>query len=233
MQILRRGRHGELKEISFTLPNTFETHEVISDYTMGSSGTAGGFHEIRNTLLVDNAPPGKYPAVRHAMTLGLDDEDEDVKKKLLESLELDRLQGSAADFGPILLLFTATRQRALSVTSGGRHDLASGTAWVLNYRQAGEGASMTEFRNSRAVRHTPEGQIWFREEDLLPVRITLNSEEVLTPKFTLRNEAEIDYQPTSFGLAPHLVTHRQYLNQDLLVENRFVYSDYRGLGIIP
>ena len=39
--------------------------------------------------------------------------------------------------------------------------------------------------------------------------------------YILRNEAEVNYTPTRFGLAPSTVIHRQFLNQDLLVENRF------------
>ena len=31
---------------------------------------------------------------------------------------------------------------------------------------------MTEFRDSRETRHLPEGDIWFRESDLMPLRIT-------------------------------------------------------------
>lgn len=232
MQVLKKGRNNELRQVSVTLPDTFESHQVISDFSMGSPGSGSGFHEIRRTLTFDGEPAMDKPP-RHALTLGLDSEDDAEKKQLLENLEFERLQGSATDFGPLLLLFTATRQRDARFTFGGTRKLASGaSAWILNYRQTGR-AALTEFRNSRALRHIPEGQIWLREEDLLPVRITLNTAEILTPKYVLRNEAEVDYQPTRHGLAPASVTHHQYLNDELLVENRFTYSDYRGAEMAP
>ncbi len=232
MQVLRRGRNHELKEIAFQIPEFFDTHEVVSDYTMGSAGTSGGFHEIRRTLEIDKVAPAPGSQPRHALTLGVDAEN-DAKKRRLESLELERLEGAATDFGPLLLLFTEARQRDTKFSAGGRGSVAGENGWVLRYRQTAGAASVTEFRNSREVKHMPEGQVWFRERDLLPLRITLNTEEMLTPKYILRNEAEVEYRPTPFGLAPQLVTHRQYLNDELLVENRFRYSDYRGLEIQP
>lgn len=232
VQVLRRGRNDELKEIVFRVPEFFETHEVVSDYTLGSAGVSGGFHEIRRTLEMDKVAPDPAAQPRHAMTLGIDAED-DTKKRLLESLALERLEGAATDFGPLLLLFTEARQRDTKFSGGGRRSIADQTGWVLRYRQTAGAGSVTEFRNSREVKHMPEGEVWFRESDLLPLRITLNTEEMLTPKYFLRNEAEVEYRPTPFGLAPQMVTHRQYLNDELLVENRFRYSDYRGLEIQP
>jgi hypothetical protein len=41
------------------------------------------------------------------------------------------------------------------------------------------------------------------------------------------------YCPTPFGLAPSTVLHRQYLNEDLLVENSFRYSAYNGKAWLP
>jgi hypothetical protein len=61
----------------------------------------------------------------------------------------------------------------------------------------------------------------------------VNTQEKLTSKYTLRNEAEIDYQPTPYGMAPATVLHRQLLNRDLLVENRFRYTDYHGRTFLP
>ena len=229
MRVLRRGRHDELKEVAFTIPDTFEQHIVISDYRLGTP-REGGFHEIRDIRSIDGQPPA---AVRHAMTIGAETAEDESKKRLLEDLELERLQGAATDFGPLLLLFGEGRQSNMRFTVPLRKAAESGAVWVLSYRQADGEGGLTEFRNSREKRHAAEGQIWFRETDLLPLHITMNTEEALTSKFSLRNEAAIDYQPTPYGLAPRMVVHRQYLNQDLLVENRFLYSDYGGLEIIP
>ena len=134
---------------------------------------------------------------------------------------------------PLLLLFTTARRGDTEFTFGGRETSPAGSAWVLRYRQTAASGALTEFRNSRQLKHLPEGTIWLREGDLLPLRITLETEEYVTAKYRFRNEAEVEYRPTPFGLAPHLVVHRQLLNGELLVENRFSYSAWRGQEIIP
>lgn len=232
MQVLKRGKNNEPKEVSFQLPEIFEDHEVVSDYSLGPIPGVGGFHEIRKTVTIDKQLPAEDVKPRHSMTLGAD-EDGDTRKKLLEGLELDRLAGAATDFGPLLLLFTEARQRDTRFTPGGTRSFGGTSFRILKYRQTAGTGSLAEFRNSREVKHMPEGEIWFREHDLLPLRITLNTEEPVASRYILRNEAEVEYVPTQFGLAPQAVTHRQFLNEQLLVENQFHYSGYRGIAIQP
>lgn len=241
MQVRRRGRNNEPKDVTFFLPEAFEMHHVVSDYSLGSPGPGGGFHEIRKTVTFDGVPPSAVPPARHALTLGSKSGDDENKKKILESLAIERLQGAATDFGPLMLLFTSARQRTAEFSGlaktfaerAARDVNGPGAGWTLHFRQTEGGGSLTEFRDSRETRHLPEGDIWFRENDLMPLRITLNTEEAITPKYLLRNEARIDYQATKFGLAPHTVVHRQYLNRELLVENTFSYSNYGGLEMAP
>jgi hypothetical protein len=75
-----------------------------------------------------------------------------------------------------------------------------------------------------------EGKIWLREDDLIPLRITLTSERLISKKDVVGTEAEVAYSPSQFGLAPSSVAHRQFLNHDLLVENLFSYSGYQRPG---
>jgi hypothetical protein len=228
MQILKKGRHEHLKNVAFTIPQEFQTHEVVSEYSFGVAGDASGFHEIRKVLTVDTIPvtPDKS---RHTLTLDSNSPDDETKKSLLEDLEHTQLQGSVVDFGPMLLLFTKQKQADFEFRSAGH----KAGVFVLNYRQISGPTSVTEFRERTEMKHPLSGQIWLRETDLVPTRITVTTEEVLTTKYTLSNEAEIDYQPTPYGLAPSTVVHRQYLNQDLLVENQFRYTDYHGRTFIP
>jgi hypothetical protein len=236
MEVIKRGRHNEVKEVSFSVPEIFELHHVVSDYTLGSPTPGAGFHELRKTISIDGVLTLDAPAggtTRHALTLGPTSLDDETRRKLLENLQVDRLQGAATDFGPILLLFTTARQPDLSFTLAGEELLSGMPFWIVHYRQTSGAGTLTEFRNSRETKHLAEGRIWLRQADLLPLRITLDSEEYVTPKYLFRNHAEIDYHPTPFGLAPQTVVHRQFLNQELLVENRFTYSGYRGQEIIP
>jgi hypothetical protein len=231
MQILKSGRNAKLKKIAFTLPDVFQTHEVVSQYSFGRVGDAPGFHEVRHLVSVDDEPV--TGEARHALTIGTESAEDETKKLLLEDLEHMQLQGSAVDFGLMMLLFTKAKQGDFELTPAGREAGESGTVIVLQYRQIAGDTGLTEFRDKKQNRHPFAGQIWLRESDLIPTRITVNTEEKLTSKYTLRNEAEIDYQPTPFGMAPSAVLHRQFLNRDLLVENRFRYTDYHGRTFLP
>jgi hypothetical protein len=231
MQVLKSGRNAELKNVAFTLPDVFQTHEVVSEYSFGRVGDAPGFHEVRRIVTLDGRPV--TGDARHALTIGTLSAEDETKKRLLEDLERTQLQGSAVDFGLMMLLFTKTKQSDFELLVLGRRTVESGTVFVLQYRQISGDTGLTEFRDKKRNRHPFAGQIWLRESDLVPARITLTTDERLTTKYTLRNEAEIDYQPTPYGMAPATVLHRQFLNRDLLLENRFRYSDYHGHTFLP
>ena len=138
-----------------------------------------------------------------------------------------------ADFVPLMLLFTEGRQANYAFSYAGQNKIDGEPMLVLRYKHVAGDEAFTEFRDRSEKRYPAEGDIWFRQSDLLPLRITLSTEEVLSVRYILRNEAEVSYTPGKFGLAPATVTHRQFLNQDLLVENKFTYSDYTGPVAIP
>jgi hypothetical protein len=230
MEIAGRGR---VQYRNFRIPPGFRIHEVVSDYSLGQVGTPPVIHEVRTAVMVDGAPVHNDAEVRHALTLGLKSPDDETKKKLLENLEHSQLTGAVTDFGPVLLLFTAARQSHYRfVYQGARgsdpENLAGELFFVVHYQQISGMEGVTEFRARAEERHPAEGEIWLRQSDLLPLRVTVNTAEVLSKKYTLRNDAEVNYQPTPFGLAPASVIHKQFLNGDLLVENNFRYSDYHG-----
>ncbi len=232
MEFSGRGRNNELRGVSLTLPEEFQSHEIVSAYSFGSRAGGGGFHEIRRVLTLDGKKP-EPGEVRHAMTMGLTRAEDGAKKEILEELEQSRLVGAAADFGPMLLLFTESGQRNYRFKAAGADKVGKEPAWILGYQQASGPGAVAEFRDRGEILHAARGRIWFRQSDLLPFRITFEADEMVAPKFLLRNEADITYQPTPFGLAPQLILHRQFLNRDLLVENRFSYDAYTVRGIIP
>lgn len=216
---------SELRD-QFVLADDFEKHEVDSAWHLTESGA---LHEVREIRLIDAAPPDAGE-VRHTLTLGGNAPE---TKILLEDLEHGRLEGAATDFVPILLLFETARQPNYEFGPPGRHKLGKTAAWVLHYRQIAGDDTFTEFRDRSEVRRPAEGEIWFRQSDLLPVRVTMAIEEVLSVRYILLNEARVDYTPSPFGLAPAIVLHRQYLNRDLVTENRFRYTDLTGRPIQP
>ncbi len=225
-----KGSAREIKKVEVHLPEAFSSHRVASSWGLSATGP---IHEVRTIRTVDYTPVDVMHETRHALTLGLQAPDDDTKKRLLENLEGGTLQGAIADFVPILLLFTEVRQANYTFSYTGQNKIEAEPMLVLKYKQIGGDQAFTEFRDRSEQHHPAEGDIWFRQSDLLPLRITLSAEEVLAVRYILRNEAEVNYTPTKFGLAPAAVIHRQYLNQDLLVENKFSYSDYTGPVAIP
>ncbi len=225
-----KGSAREIKKMEVHLPEQFASHRVASSWGLSA---AGPVHEVRTVRTIDYTPVDAARTARHAMTLGLQEPDDATKKKLLEDLEGGTLQGAVADFVPMMLLFTEGRQINYTFSYAGPNKIDAEPMLVLRYKQVAGDQAFTEFRDRSEKRHPAEGDIWFRQSDLLPLRITLSAEEVLSVRYILRNEAEVNYTPTKFGLAPSTVIHRQFLNQDLLVENTFSYSDYTGPVAIP
>lgn len=220
----------EIKKMKVRLPEQYASHRVSSAWGLSA---AGPIHEVRTIRTVDDNPVEATRAARHALTLGLQTPDDDTKKRLLEDLEGGTLQGAVADFVPIMLLFTEARQTNYMFSYAGQNKIDAEPMLVLRYKQVAGGEAFTEFRDRSEKRHPAEGDIWFRQSDLLPLRITLSAEEILSVRYILRNEAEVNYTPSKFGLAPATVIHRQFLNRDLLVENKFSYSEYTGPVAIP
>ncbi len=227
------ARRDRLKYKDFRIPADFRIHEVVSNYSFGQIGNPPVIHEVRTIVSFDQMPVEGDAEVRHALTLGRKSPDDETKKKLLEDLEHSQLTGAVTDFGEVLLLFTAARQNNYTFAFERRADLMSEPFFIVRYQQVSGLEGVTEFRERAEERHAAEGEIWMRQKDLLPLRVTVITVEKLSDRYTLRNEAEVNYQPTSFGLAPSTVTHKQSLNDDLLVENNFSYSDYHGRAPNP
>ena len=226
-----KGSEKDIRKMQVRLPEVFLVHQVKSSWRLGESNP---IHEIRTIRSVDDVPTAAVSNVRHALTLQPQSPDDTGKKALLEDLEAGTLEGAALDFAPILLLFTEAHKSNYSFKLAGvRWANTPDAMLVLRYRQIGGDGVFTEFRDRSEQRHPAQGEIWLRQSDLLPLKVTLITEEVLSVHYILRNEAEVNYTPTPYGLAPSTVIHQQFLNQDLLVQNRFRYSDYSGRQAIP
>jgi hypothetical protein len=192
LAILGQGLHNEIRKAVFSVPPDFQMHEVVSDHGFGPGGDNAAFHEIRHVLTLDGHTADTKSPTRRSLTLGDNSGNDEARKTLPEELERGELPGAAAGFGPLLILFTGTRQS--EITSSRKSEANSMV--VVRYRQNTGGSALTGFGNRIQTRHPIEGEIWLRESDLIPCRITLHTSESLGPKYTLHNEAEVGYQPT-------------------------------------
>jgi hypothetical protein len=221
--------------ITVNLPPEFRTHVVISDYALGQIGKTRAIHEIRSILTIDGREISPADEARHALAIGIRSPDDELKHRLLENFERNRLEGAVTDFGPLLLLFT-TAARPHYTFAMGRQRLLHGVPMIaLQYTQISGNSGLTVFHNRTVNVRSTHGEIWLRTGDLLPLRIILETEAPVAGTLKIRNSAVVDYTPTAFGLAPAHIHHMQSLGPDLLVENDLQYSGYQRLtpGILP
>jgi len=101
---------------------------------------------------------------------------------------------------------------------------------VVDFQQKGGSGSLVIFEGSTAIHQRLDGDIWVRQGDWLPLRITLRSSRQ-QEKLQVRHEASVDYVMSQHGvLAPASVVHRQWAGDQLVVENLFRYSAFRRFG---
>ena len=211
--------------------SNYETHEVISEYGYATPPNApNSLHEVRKVISVDAREITSVDKARHAMTLGLNSNDVKLKKRLLEDFERHGLHGAVTDFGQALLLFTTVHLRDFSFHIKGERQIGADHLLVLSYQQLAGSGGLTVFRGNTAKREPLHGDIFVRQRDSVPMRITMTA--VATGKeFTIKDETTIDYADSSFGsVLPASVVHREYLKETLISENTFFYAAFRKAG---
>jgi hypothetical protein len=242
----QRGRRGSVEvpdqrakkqegSAAVKLPPEFRTHVVISDYALGQIGAAHAIHEIRSILTIDGRTISPADEARHALAIGIQSEDDELKHRLLENFERNRLEGAVTDFGQLLLLFNAAARPHYTFKMGRQRRLNGVPMIALEYTQISGSSGLTVFHERTMDVRATHGEIWLRTGDLLPMRIIMDAETPVTGTLQVRNNAVVDYTPTPFGLAPAHIRHLQFLGPDLLVENDLQYSGYQRLtpGILP
>jgi hypothetical protein len=241
----QRGRHGyyeavkkkKLKDLDLKLPPDFSNHHVVSSYALAPIGEAHALHEVRTIVSIDGQSLTTAADAGNALTERLQSTDDGIRRQLLEDLQHDQLEGAVMDFGPLILLFTEPGQKDYAFTLAGEQQLGQEPVVILDYRQIAGDHGLTVFKEQTEERQPADGQIWLRQNDLLPIRITMNTEEPLTKRLTIRTMALVDYMPSPFGLVPVSVIHMQFLSagsksHSLMVENEFHYSDFHKINVM-
>lgn len=233
---IMRGKKDEIKNLDFTLPQEFHDHRVISSYGLAEVGRPRVLHEIRTIVTIDGKALEDPGEARHVLTAGLQSPDDETKRRLLENLDRNQLEGAVTDFGQLILLFSKRYQSDYRFSvdrDRGRH-FGDETVFVLKFKQISGLHGLTFFKDTSEDREPATGQIWLRARDLVPLRIIFNTEEFVSKEFTIRTEATVDYSSSPVGLVPQSVTHKQFLNSDLMVENDLHYTEFHRVeGMVP
>ena len=174
---IMRGKKDEIRNLDFTLPDDFHDHQVVSDYGLAEVGRPRVLHEVRSIITMDGKALADEGEARHVLTAGMLSQDDDTKRRLLENLERDQLEGAVTDFGPLLLLFGSRHQGdyRFSIARDKGRRLSEEPVVILNYKQIAGTQGLTFFKEASEDREPATGQIWLRARDLVPIRITFNT----------------------------------------------------------
>lgn len=205
----------------------WQRREIVSEYGyLSLAANPNALREFRKPVRVDGRDlPAAGSVAKLAATLRASNDD--AKRRLLEDFEKLGLVGTVTDCGQMILLFTRASLDRYEFQSGGQRMVGADRALIINYEQREGPEGLTIWEGRKQVRQRMRGELWFRESDLLPLRITLVSVRGEKDK-AVREEAQTDYEMSRFGtLAPTAVVHREFRAGGLNAENLFTYDDFR------
>jgi hypothetical protein len=212
---------------------TWKEREIISQYGFALLG-GQEIHELRQVTSVDGKPVAGESQAQEALAKLVTGNDDQRKKRALQQLEKYGLQGGVTDFGQILLLFSRGNLERYEFTVSGPRLLGTVPTQVFRYQQLDGPQALTVFREDSAAktqRLSVQGEIWVREADGLPMRITMTATDSSSDK-SLREEATVDYAMSEFGtLLPVETTHRELRSGEEVAENKFTYGDFHRFGV--
>lgn len=215
----------------------WKEHEIVSEYTFALLGRQ--IHELRQVTSVDGKQVAGEKKAQDALAKLITANEDERKKRALQQLEKYGLRGGATDFGQILLLFSRGNIARYEFTAAGPRLMGTVATQVFHYQQLDGPQALTVFRGNSgaseptAQRLSMQGEIWVREADGLPLRITMTASDSSTDK-ALREEATVDYAMSEFGtLLPVETIQRELRGGEEVAENKFLYRDFHRFAARP
>lgn len=214
-------------------PAVWQDRQIVSEYGFVSfTGETESLHELRRVLSVDQKPVAdlkKTDSLARVITL----KDDQRERELLKEFEKYGLVGAVTDFGPLIMLFTPREIEHFEFTLKGAQTLGVAGALIFKYTQIDGPEMLSIFdkdSKEKPRRMRVEGEVWVREDNYLPLRITISVGDGQAAS-TVREEASVDYASSSFGaLVPSAINHKEVAGGQLRVQNTFLYSDFHKFG---
>jgi hypothetical protein len=207
-----------------------QVREVVSEYSIGplKASDSPALVEFRQVTSVDGRSIQSVESARHALSLGMRNPDEGLRKRMLEQFARHGLVDIATDYGLILLAFTKRGQADMTITPAGEGRIGPDAARALAWKQTSAAAGELAFHGKQVTRSPLQGVLWVRKSDGLPLRIEVWTEQADASKHTRRNEAAIDYVLSTHGfLTPASVVHRHRVDGRLITENLYRYDPFK------
>lgn len=227
----RRGiRVGKAAEQ--TLEPYWQEREIVSQYGFAALGSAqgGSLHEIRQVTYVDGKQITGDRKAQDELARLITASDDERRRRSLQQFEKYGMRGGVTDFGQLLLLFGRANVERYEITYVGPRVVAPSRLDVFRYKQIDGPQALSVYQGGQAQRLSVEGEIWTRESDGSPFRVTMNATDA-SGEQNVRQEAEVDYVPSELGtVLPAKVSHRELRAGELTVENTFTYGAFRRYG---
>lgn len=216
---------------------TWQERTLVSEYTLAlfgddaSSGT-GTFHELRQVTSADGKKIADSKKAQEMLAGAVTSSGDQRRLQLLKDFERHGLIGAVTGVAPMLLLFSERELPHYEFLYQRQEYQGAARILVFSYRQIdGEGLSVFEPQKSDGPRRMQiYGEIWVREVNYMPVRITMAASQGEGATL-FREEARVDYSPSEWGaLVPLTAEHRELRGGNPVVENRFEYAPFRKFG---
>ena len=223
-----RPRIGSAAEQS-TGPR-LRVREVLSEFSFGAlrSSQSHDLIEFRQVLSVDGRPQQTTDNALRALSQGIRQGDDRVRKRMLEAFARNGLVDIATDYALILLAFTSRGQRLMDVAPLGQGYVGADAAIGISWKQKSAEGGALEFHGQQSVRRALQGTLWVRASDGLPLRVNAWMEYTDQALHLIRDEATVDYLMSEHGfLTPASVIHRHVVNGAIMTENLYRYEPFK------
>lgn len=226
-----RGFHVRVGASANNPPQAaWQERRIISEYSFASfAGEGGAIHELRRVTSLDGRKLQDNKKAQDELAAIVTAADDKRKKELLNQFEKYGLVGAVTDFGQLLLLFTPADVRHYEFTFRRTENQGNARLLVFGYQQLDgkEALTVVDGRRGQEARSVRlGGEVWVRESDFLPVRITLVSGQ--QGPDLIREEASVEYAMSSYGaLLPFFTEHHELRGTMVIAENKFSYTDFR------
>ena len=202
--------------------------EIISFYALSSfRSTPEALHEFRQVLSIDGKSTVLEDRALERFRNILGSRDDRAKTELQEDFAQANLTVAATDFGQLILLFTKANLSKYTFQLDSPVFIGADRATVIRFQQSGGQAALRIEEPGKEVKQPLLGELWVRQNDYLPLRITLTSRRQLESR-EVRDEARVDYTVNAAGgVLPASVVYRRYVNDQLTVENISEYSNWQ------
>lgn len=209
----------------------WKEHQVVSEYAFSQfGGSEGAIHELRQVTSVDGKKVAEENKAQAALAAAMTAKDDAQKRAMLKEFEKFGLNSAVTDFGQLLLLFSGRDVQRYEFTYRPPKMIGYDRATVWAYKQLDGPETLTLFEPSKSVHLKIEGEVRVRTTDLLPLQITLVTQQGDAPN-SVREEAAVTYKMTPFGvLMPSATEHRELRGGKVVMENHFTYADFHKFG---